>query len=701
MKDLEQLIKQSLEGAGQAYSPSDEIAARERFIRLRRRRRGYWFAGSATATAMAVAVALFVVPSRTGTPDQPIQVAARPLQVVQTIEVGGSPSSLVSDGDSVWVSNAEGHGVVRIDPKTNEVEAVLGREGQTPDELAASGRDLWVTTEQGTVTRLNGRTGEILGDMSAVDRLKIETDRAATHLDVAAGEEELWAVSGADDRFFRARETDGFEVDLFDFGMGFSDVAYDGRVWLLGEDDNIYSLIEPSPEGVGGSVELLGDAGLEGVGGGNSDLAAGLGYVWASSGDDSDLRIFRADPSGNEDVLEIPLEGRYADLTVADGRLWVLTGGGEESLLYRIAPDGAIEGEPLFLPATVNDIAVGAGAAWVADTASGNVLRIEEGAEDPAPAETEEPVGSAQPFFAYSADGDIYLELTDGTNRQVTMSPDEELNPTFVFGDALVFERHDHETDWFGLVRHDLATGEESSVPLPDGWEGGAHPAVSAAGDLAVALTREEGETIVVWPGYFTEERAEGALEVPLPEELSDVRGLIFSDDAKVLYYQAIGEGWVTVQLPWKEGAPPTPFVLNGVNDQPRGTTYVQPDDATEDNVTVLDVCCRETDGDPYSQFSIARIYFTEGGATHKGLSGPADLAGAEPGSLSMVSLHGAVAQEDGSWDLFADEQGSWLVTDGSQVWLLTTEGGGGLAPDTLAGGELSGFSVNPTLEGY
>ncbi|MGI8775220.1 MAG: hypothetical protein ACR2KQ_09475 [Actinomycetota bacterium] len=702
MNDLERLIKESLEGAGHSYSPSDEHSARARFIQRRKRRRAYWFTGTAAATAMAVAVALFVVPGRV-TEEAPIQVAARPLAVVETIEVGGAPASIVSDGTAVWVSNTAGSGVVRIDPETNEFENVLAREGQTPDELAVTtselwGDDLWVTTEEGVVTRLDSSTGEILGDATVISSGQ---DAGPVFLDAVAGKGVLWAVEPRADGILRFRGSGKLDVEEARLAEGLTDIASDGdRLWGLAEDGGVHRFTYGAFEIDASDLVKVGEADA----GRNADLAAGLGYVWVSSGDDSDLRIFRIDPA-EEEVLEIPLEGgRYADLTVADGRLWVLAGGGDESLLYRVTADGAIEGEPLRLPGTTNDIAVGAGSAWVADTEAGTVLRISEASEEegPEPVPTEPADGaqsSAQPFFAYSANGDIYVELTDGTNRQITMSPDEELNPTFLLDDSLVFERHDYETDWWGLVRHDPATGEESSVPLPDGWEGGAHPAVSMAGDLAVALTRGEVDTILVWPGYFTEQRADGALEVPLPEGLSDPRGLIFSDDAKVLYYQAIGEGWVTVQLPWQEGDPPTPFVLNGVNDQPPGTTYVQPEDPNEQGFTVLDVCCRETEGDPYSQFRIAEIAFTEGGATHQSVSGPVALDDADPGKLSMISLHGAVLNVEGEWDLFVEDGGSWLVTDGTRVWLLNRDGGGQMMPETLAAGELSGFSVNPVLE--
>lgn len=707
MNDLERLIKRSLEGVGHSYSPSDEIAAREEFIRLRRRRRGYWFAGTAAATAMAVAVALFVVPSRIGPPGDPIQVAARPLEVVGAIDVGGAPASIVSDGDAVWVSNTAGGGVLRIDPETHQTEAVAGWDGRTPDELVVSGStvraaNLWVTTTEGVVTRLDGYSGEILGEALLGSRSATADGTPATDpvfLDVVAGDGVMWGVEPQSEGVLRFSGLGELDIEEAQLSEVFTDIAYDGRLlWGLDDLGAVHSFTYDPLLDAEASTPIR----HEGAAGGrNADLAAGLGYVWVSSGDDEELRIYRIDPSGEEDVLEIPLEGRYADLTVADGRLWVLASGDEESLLYRVTPEGAVEGDPLRLPGSANDIAVGAGSAWVPDTEAGTVLRIKESSgEEPGPVATEanEDPSSAQPFFAYSADGDIYLELTDGSTRQITMSPDEERNPTFALG-SLIFERHDYETDWFGLIRHDLASGEDHPVALDDGWEGGSHPAVSAAGDLAWV---DEAGAIRVWEGYLTtpEPGSNDIASIPLADGLSDPRGLIFSDDAKALYYQAIGEGWVTVQVPLDQGPSPTPFVLNGINDQPRGTTYVQPDDATGDNITVLDVCCRDTEGDPYSQFSIARIAFTEGGATHEGITGPVPLQDADPGALTMISLHGALFNEDGSWDLFADEGGSWLVTDGATLWLLHSDGGGELAPDTLeTGADLHGFTVDPTLE--
>ena len=60
MKDLERIVRESLRSVGESYTPTDETAARARFVR-RRRRRNWTIFGSSTALAAATVAALVFV----------------------------------------------------------------------------------------------------------------------------------------------------------------------------------------------------------------------------------------------------------------------------------------------------------------------------------------------------------------------------------------------------------------------------------------------------------------------------------------------------------------------------------------------------------------------------------------------------------------------------------------------------------------
>lgn len=724
MKDIERLLAEAMRAEGEKIDP-DTYSARRKFLERRRKKRiRFAFSGVAVAGA-AVAAAVFVASSVPDPViDDDLELASAIPKVIATAPVSGAPQAAAVVSDGVWVTNAEPGRVSKIDAATGDlvtsVDLAPLADGE-PDEIVAVGSNIFITTTGGGVVVLEAGTGDVfLPETAEISLDRDEPTAAARPSDIYRADldvsgDTVWVANennGSIHAFFNAGSDGKDSVDLPLEGLAPNDIAVgDGLVFGY---DSIRGLVavfditgEPGPPKLEPRDEILT------VPSGNyMDMRYGFGKLWIS---DESGNVFAFDPDSGEELSVTDVGGRYTDLVVDGDSVWALPGGDEDGgRLVAIDPeDGTLRNEGLDLAGNPVDVAAGLGSLWVVDKDGGSaqgagaaLLRVDPtgvGTPAPEPEATgdvvEDEVAGAEPFFAYSAGGDIYLEMTDGTSQQITMSADEEFNPVFAFG-SLIFERHDHETDNFGLITHDLATGEEQMILLDGEWKG-THPAVSAGGDLAWAEVDDDGPSVHVWPGYSSGEPESESFEIELPAaELGDPRALNFSDDAKSLYLQAFGEGWVTVQVSLYEQDGPNLFVLNGITDQRPGSTFVQPEDPDSDGITVLDVCCRETDGDPYSQFEIARIAFNEGGATYKDVMTPADLADADPGALTMVSLHGATLAADGSWDLFAEEEGSWLVSDGNDVWVLTADGGGQVAPETLESGELDGFSVNPYLEG-
>jgi outer membrane protein assembly factor BamB len=717
MKDIERLLAEAMRAEGENIEP-DIHEARRRFLEKRRKRRfTVAFSGVALAGA-TIAAAVFVassVPSPLNEDD--VDLAFAVPAVVATASVPGEPQAAAVVADGVWVSNATLGVVSKVDPGSNSVSSSVDvaamSPGSEPDELVAVGDSLLVTTTKGEVLILDAETGEFAGEGKPASlRGAIEPGAAARpsdtyRLDLDASGDEVWIAdenNGALHHFFAAGsgKSDFTSTAMDDIAP--DDVAVgDGNVFVLDSERGSIVVYATPDEPGAPTLERTAEP-FTVPSGDYMDMRYGFGKLWVS--DDSG-NVLAYDPSSGELLSTTDVGGRYSDLTIDAESVWALPAGdGDGGRLVALDPETgetrnggvALDGDPV-------DVVSGLGSLWVVDrsgdqgAAGPALLRFDptgEGTPSPEPEETESPEGSAsaQPFFAYSAGGDIWLEMTDGTSQQVTVSVEEESAPVFADFGSLIFERHDGQGG-SRLILHELSTGEERGV----GPIGASQPAVSAGGDLA--WVDADGKVHVV-PGFMWSNSREGKLEIPLPEGLSGARDLLFSDDAKYLYLQAIGEGWVTVQMNLAGDGAPSAYVLNGLSDQPPGTTYVQPEDANEEGITTLAVCCRETEGDPYSRFSIARMLFTEGGASHQRVTDVVDLENADPGALSMVSLHGALLDETGAWDLFADAKGSWLVTDGSSLWLLSTQGSQELGEGILEpGSRLRGLSLSPYLEGH
>jgi len=69
-----------------------------------------------------------------------------------TTKVGGTPRDVVEAGDRVWVSNGEGY-VSALDPADGSKLGNVQLEGSEPEDIAFDGKRLWVST---------GRTGTVI-----------------------------------------------------------------------------------------------------------------------------------------------------------------------------------------------------------------------------------------------------------------------------------------------------------------------------------------------------------------------------------------------------------------------------------------------------------------------------------------------------------------------------------------------------------
>ena len=83
------------------------------------------------------------------------------------VGVGASPSHLAADGRTLWVTNADGHSVSRIDLDDHTVRQTVPV-GNGPAGMAVAADAMWVANSRdGTVSRIDATTNTV------VDRITV------------------------------------------------------------------------------------------------------------------------------------------------------------------------------------------------------------------------------------------------------------------------------------------------------------------------------------------------------------------------------------------------------------------------------------------------------------------------------------------------------------------------------------------------
>jgi YVTN family beta-propeller protein len=194
-------------------------------------------------------------------------------RTVATIRVRRAPLDIAATPGAVWVTNSGGgHGVTRIDPRTNRPTGRPIVTGAGPLSLAVGGGSLWVANHDArTVTRIDQASGKVMADIPVPS----EPHRVA-------------------------------------YGAG--------AAWVGNWHDNSVSRIDPATNRVVGSPIPVG------VHAGN--LAVGVGGVWVTSdyrvnAAAEDVVVVRIDPRTNRVVETIAVGGHPIDVAATEDAVWV------------------------------------------------------------------------------------------------------------------------------------------------------------------------------------------------------------------------------------------------------------------------------------------------------------------------------------------------------------------------------------------
>lgn len=666
MNDFERHLQDALKDATSDYRPGDPHEAKQRFMGRLRRRRIAFFGGSVALAAAAVAVGVLVLPGEltdraADTKPLPPATQLEPHEL-SVIPVGAAPSGIAFGNGMVWVANTDDGTIQVIDPLTNSIVETHGI-GGSPDDVAVGLGAAWASDPSaGSITKLAFLEG---------DGPDIRVGEPGHHLDVAPGSGAVWVVSENDSLYRIDPETN--EVQTIDTGIDrVSDVAAgQGTVVVLGGT----SLVQVDP------VSLIATPIATVEASDNQDLQMSEGAVWVANGDAGE--VTRYDLATGEASDAVYLGGNFTAIASGEGAMWMVSGDeGAEGRLTRIDPGTTeIIGARVRLEGRPYDITTGAGSVWVVNHSGNSVSRL---APNELPEEDETPTEMGRPFFAFSADGDIFIEDVDGQLTQVTESGADELFPTLSpDANSVVFQRG--EAPDAEIVVLNLLDGKPTTLG-PGQW-----PSFGPDGRVAYVVENQTESTAIeiVRPGLDETVRIKANVTPGGPYRVSNIG---WDLTGEYIYYLGGWEGFSLFQASADGDAEPFQLHPGG---SPRGAIFAAPSVRGRDSVNVLQACCylpADSPDEAYESAELGLIRFTEGGPQYRTIQ-DFDPETLPPGSVgtgqSSLAAVGHIVLAGGSDEQRNWRQGrtrSWLIVTPSSLWLV---GEGGESTDL---GELYGF---------
>ena len=289
--------------------------------------------------------------------------------VQDTIAIGGTPTSVSVGEGAVWVLDADGQSVSRVDPQTRQART-FGT-GGVPTDLAAGAGALWVGNGQSTgaqfvgplatsVSNIDPHTRAIRARVGLRRSAGVTSNANANH--IAVTRDAVWvvnpdfSVSRIDPRTNRIVAT---ATDVRALAVA----AGDEGVWALG-DDNVLARVSGAPARV-----RIASNGL-------SSLAVGAGALWATAPYDGVLWRVDTKPRVVQRTINVGI-GASA-VTVGGGSVWVVNA--LRGTVSRVDPATDRVVATIDLGGTPRSAAAGAGKLWVTVAGGGAVAPAGEAA---------------------------------------------------------------------------------------------------------------------------------------------------------------------------------------------------------------------------------------------------------------------------------------------------------------------------------
>jgi YVTN family beta-propeller protein len=233
------------------------------------------------------------------------------LQAIAKFSVPGSPD-WVAIGDSVWISNNPKNNISELDPKSNQVGAVITVAKKPCSGLAIAFGSVWVPIcSDGSVQRVDPTSQKIVAS--------VPSGVANTEGGITAGEGSIWMPSDAAGVLSRIDPATNKVVSKISIPEGsYTAAFYADAVWITSTKNNLLTRVDAKSEKVVASVP---------VGPAPRFLAAGLGSVWTLN--QGDGTVTRVDPATNKvaATIEVGVPGGGGDIAVGEGAVWISANG--------------------------------------------------------------------------------------------------------------------------------------------------------------------------------------------------------------------------------------------------------------------------------------------------------------------------------------------------------------------------------------
>ncbi len=207
-----------------------------------------------------------------------VQVPFSSLKPSATIKVGGTADWVLIGEDAVWVASTNPSAVVRIDPATNQIVAVVAVPGEACSGLASSFGSVWVPicgTHAGLV-RIDANANKV----SAI----LPEAPAGPEGGIASSDDSVWMVTDKKGTLIRIDPVHNTVRQKITIPPGsFNPVYGHGTVWITGVESNVLIAVDASTGRVLDSIS---------VGPKPRFLTSGGGSIWTlNQGDGTISRV--------------------------------------------------------------------------------------------------------------------------------------------------------------------------------------------------------------------------------------------------------------------------------------------------------------------------------------------------------------------------------------------------------------------------
>ena len=316
--------------------------------------------GGLAAVALGVGVTAFRSRATGGVQVQPLSVGVldqETRRIVAEISVGFSSSLIAADESAVWLLDADGSTLTRIDPMTNARDSPTGIPvAGVPTGLAAGEGSVWIALNEErvlSVLELGPDLGQLRRRIPLAQRDRVFPVNFAS-VPLTVGEGAVWALERGPGTVTRIDPATGKRKRFADDVGAMSSIAVAGKAVWLGGSLGVTKLDLRTGRRLGSAPVAPARESA------TTSIAVGRDAVWFVG--DSSTDLWRIDPLTVSIVASDPVGASPSAVAVGeDGAVWVA--GGSATSVWRVDSE-TNEPKAIEVGATSGGLVAGFGRIW-------------------------------------------------------------------------------------------------------------------------------------------------------------------------------------------------------------------------------------------------------------------------------------------------------------------------------------------------